>query len=174
MKLPSHILQAPPEYLDENMIAAFRQIGYGCLPLWTNHGCALFVHIDTRSIKECRYAVHNVRLELHEVDGSPLIRLDMKVYDRPGDPLHMDCFLHINRQDGGHIPAIEALTEQEWIIFHWYDEKLKYIRSSGVRWPLEQREDAKKIIKEAQATITRTGGGDFDRAKAKFMQNNPI
>lgn len=174
MKIPSHILKAPPTYLDENMIAAFQQLGYGCLPLWTSNGCALFVHVDSRTIKDCRYAVHKVNLELHEVDGCPLIRLDVKVFDRPGDPLHMDCFLNISREDNSHLPAIEALAEQEWLVFHWYDENLKYVRSSGVQWHQEQREAAKKIVNEAKTIITRTGGGNFDQAKEKFMNENPI
>ena len=173
MKLPSHILKAPPEYLDENMIQAFRQIGFGCLPLWTSHGCAIFVHVDSRTIKACRYAVHSVKLELHEVDGCPLIRLDVKVYDRPDEPLHMDCFLNI--QDEKHqLSAIEVLTEQEWFIFYWYDENLKYVRSSGIHWTAEQRETAKIIIEKAREIVARTGGGDFDTAKKKFMERNPL
>ena len=174
MKLPDHILQAPPSYLDVNMVIAFKKMGYGCLPTWTHTGCALFTHVDSRTIKGCRNAVHSIRLELHEVDGCPLIRLDVKVYDRPGDPLHMDCFLNINRADQDHEPAIEALTEQEWMVFHWYDESLKYVRSSGVPWGVEQREAAKVIIEQARAIVARTGGGDFDRAKAKFTAANPI
>lgn len=70
MKLPPHILKAPLTYLDDNMVTAFRRQGFGYLPLWTSQGCALFVHIDTRTIKACRYAVHDAKLELHEVDGS--------------------------------------------------------------------------------------------------------
>jgi len=172
MKLPPHILKAPLEYLDENMVQAFRQIGFGCLPIWTNHGCALFVHVDNRTIKNCRYAVHSVRLELHEVDGCPLIRMDVKVYDRPNDPLHMDCFLNIGNAD--HLSALEALAEQEWLVFHWYDENLKYVRSSGISWGPEQRRAARDILSEARAIAGRTGGGDFNRAKKKFMENNPL
>ncbi len=162
------------DYLDPNMVTAFRKMGYGCLPTWTNTGCALFTHVDSRTIRDCRNAVHSVKLELHEVDGCPLIWLDVKVYDRAVDPLHMDAFLNINRPDRDHEPALEALTEQEWLVFHWYDEKLKYIRSSGIHWPPEQREAARAIIDQAKAIITRTGGGDFDFAKMKFMAANPV
>jgi hypothetical protein len=173
MKLPSHILKAPPEYLDENMIQAFRQIGFGCLPLWTNHGCALFVHMDSRTIKDCRYAVHNVKLELHELDGCPLIRFDIKIYDRIDDPLHMDCFLNI--QDNDHaLSAILALAEQKMLVFHWYDESLKYVRSNAIPWHQENREMAKKIIDAARDIVVRTGGGDFNAAKAKFMAISPL
>lgn len=173
-KLPKHILKAAPTYLDENIIKAFKQIGFGAIPLWTAQGCALFVHIDTQTIKDCRYAVHNVKLELHEVDGCPIIRLNIKVYDRPGAPLHLDCFLNINRDDKDHLPAIEALTQQEWLVFHWYDDKLQYVRSSGIPWPEEQRNDASTIIQKAKSITAQTGGGDFDRAKAKFMAQNPL
>lgn len=173
-KLPSHILKASLSYLDENMITAFRQVGFGCLPVWTNHGCALFIRIDRRTINACRNAVHSVKLELHEVDGCPLIRLDVKVYDRLDDPLHMDCFLSIVREDKSHLPAINALAEQDWMVFHWYDENLQYVRSSGIRWRKEQRETAKEIIMKAQEIVERTGSKDFDRAKAKFTRENPL
>lgn len=174
MKIPEHILQAPPSYLDENMITGFRLMGFGCIPTWTNTGCALFTHVDAKTIRDCRNAVHSVKLELHEVDGCPLIRLNVKVYDRPGDPLHMDAFLNINRPDRDHEPAIEALAEQEWMVFHWYDENLKYVRSSGIHWEQLQRDTAKEIIEKAKAIIARTGGGDFDLAKARFISENPL
>lgn len=174
MKLPPNIIQAPPDYVDDNLREAFQQIGFGALPLWTNVGCAIFVHVDKKSIRDCRYAVHSVKMELLEIDGCPLIRLDIKVYDRPKDPLHMDCFLNIFHPNQGNLPAIEALTEQEYMVFHWYDENLKYVRSSGIHWPVQLREDAKKIIEEARAIVARTGGGDFDKAKAKFIANNPL
>lgn len=174
MKIPPNILHAPLTYLDENMIKAFKLSGFGCFPLWTNHGCALFVHIDKKSIKDCKNAVHSVRLELHEIDDCPLIRLAVKVYDRPGDPLHMDCFLNITRTDHDHIPMFEALTRQEWLIFHWYDEKLQYVRSSGIHWEPEQWEAVKEIAEKAAEVITRTGGGDFDKAKVKFMATHPV
>lgn len=171
-KLPPRILKAPPDYLDENMVTAFKALGFGCLPVWTNLGCALFVHVDSKTIKDCRYAVHSVNLKLHEVDGCPLIRLDLKVYDRPRDPLHMDCFLNILNEN--HLPAIEALTEQEVVPFHWYDERLQYIRSSGIPWRQENREAAARIFEQARQIVERTGGGDFDAAKAKFIAENPL
>lgn len=172
MKIPKRILVAPPEYLDENMVKAFKTIGYGCIPVWTNHGCALFVHIDSRTIKDCRYAVHSVNLELHVIDNAPLIRFDIKVYDRVDDPLHMDAFLNIQNED--HIPAIEALAEQQWMVFHWYDEDLKYVQSSSIRWQDENRKTAAEIIQKAKNVIVETGGGDFDRAKMEFMNKNPL
>jgi hypothetical protein len=86
----------------------------------------------------------------------------------------MDCFLNINRTDDDHLPVIEALTEQEYMVFHWYDEKLKYVRSSRIHWEEEQREATKKIITAARDIVSRTGGGDFDNAKIKFMANNPL
>lgn len=172
MRIPKRILQAPPEHLDENMIRAFKQVGFSCLPTWTNHGCALFVHVDKKTIRDCQSALHSVHLELHEIDACPLLRLDIKVYDRPHDPLHMDCFLNI--QDKHGVYAIEALREQNWMVFHWYDAKLKYIRSSEIHWPEEQRKEASKMVETARQIVSRTGGGDFDRAKKRFIAENPL
>ena len=173
-RIPKNILKAPPTYLDENMIAYFKLAGYSGVPVWTNMGCAFFVYMDARTIHRCRYAVHSVKLELHVVDGCPLIWLDVKVYDRKDDPLHFDGFLNITREDQDHLPAIEALTEQEIMAFHWYDEQLQYVRSTALRWHSEQRESAKEIIKLARAVVAETGGGDFDQAKAKYIRENPF
>lgn len=171
MRIPKEILAASPAYVDDNLRQAFEQVGFGCLPIWTSTGCTLFVQVDERTIRECRNAVHSVRLELHEVDGCPLLRLDVKVYDRPGDPLHMDCFLNV--QDTDHQEVVDALAEQEWMVFHWYVPGMKYARSSGIPWPPQQREEAGEIIKKARAIVD-SGGGDFDQAKAKWMTENQL
>ncbi len=171
-KIPPEILIAPPDYLPPEIIEAFNQIGYGVIPIWTNMGCSLFIHIDSKTIKACKNAVHSVRLELYEIEKFPLIRLDIKIYDRLDDPLHMDCFLNIT--DKHQIPEIEALTEQEYLVFHWYNEDLKYVRSSAIKWPRQQREEAKEIINKAKEIIAKYGPGDFNKAKAKFIKDNPI
>jgi len=172
MKVPPHILKAPPTHLDENMIGVFNQIGFGCLPIWTDRGCSILVHVDRRTIKESRYAVHSIVLELHEIGGCPLIRIDIKVYDNTQNPLHMDCFLNI--QDKRQNFSIEALCEQEWLVFHWYDEDLHYVRSSAVSWSLDNRNAAKKIIEQSHQIISLTSGGDFDAAKRRFIADNPL
>lgn len=166
------VLVAPPEYLDPETVKAFRLIGFGGLPKWTDKGCALFIHIDRETIEACRGAIHQVRVELHEVAGCPIIRIDVKVYDRQDDPLHFDCFLNI--QNDNDVPAIEALAKQDTMVFHWYDEHLRYQRSSAINWPKEQRRAAMEIIKAAREIVSRTGGGDFDKAKAIFMEANPL
>jgi len=171
MKVPSHILKAPPTHLDENMIKVFNQIGFGCIPIWTDKGCSVFVHVDKRTIKESRYAVHSIVMELNEIDGCPMIRIDIKIYDDPLNPLHMDCFLNILDKQQNY--SLEALCEQERLVFHWYDEDLCYVRSSAVSWSSDNRNAAKKIVEQAYQIINLTGG-DFDAAKRKFIAENPL
>ncbi len=172
MRIPSHLLQAPLSHLGDEATAAFRRMGFGCLPLWTSSGCALFVHLDLASIKACRSAINDVRLELAVIDNCPLIRLDIRIYDQPGEPLMMDCFLNIQDERCGL--AIEALVEQKWLVTHWYDEDLRYVRSSAIRWGQSQREGAKRIIANARKIVSETGSSDFDRAKAKYVVMNPL
>jgi hypothetical protein len=151
---------------------SFEMLGYGGRPLWTNTGCAFFCYMDKKTCRQVKGAVHNVKLEYHNIDGCPLIRFDVKVYDQIVDPLHFDAFLNISNPD--HIPGIEALTEQEWLVFHWYGPDFKYSGSTAIHWPEDQRQMAKLIIDQAKEIISRTGGGDFDRAKAAFMARNPL
>ncbi len=59
---------------------------------------------------------------------------------------------------------MEALREQKWIVFHWYDEKLKYVRSSAIHWSEEQRVETTRMVEAVRQIINRTGGGNFDSA----------
>lgn len=173
MEIPRHLLQGSMDDLMSGDLKLFFKLnGYGGQPVWTNTGCAFFCYMDKRTCNSVKGAVHDVKLELHEIDGCPIIRFDVKVYDRLVDPLHFDAFINIQNPD--HLPVIEALTEQDWLIFHWYGPDFKYVRSTGIRWPAEQKEVAKAIIKQARNIITRTGGGDFNQAKAKYMKENPL
>lgn len=175
MKIPRGILQAPmDELMSGDLLQFFKLHGYGGHPLWTNTGVAFFVYIDKRTIRECKGAIHDVKLELHEIDGCPLIRFDIKIYDRIGDPLHFDAFLNINRPDQNHTPLLEALMVQEWMIFHWYEPNFKYSNSTGIHWPETQRQAAKQIIEQAKEITVRTGGGNFDSAKTQYMALNPL
>ncbi|MCL6559212.1 MAG: hypothetical protein K6U74_10530 [Firmicutes bacterium] len=131
-QFPEKIAVLPPNELSKNIREALLQIGYGCLPVWTGDGCSLFVRIDRATAEACRNVPYAVRLELHEVDGCPLLRLGVTVYDRPSDPLRMDCFLNV--QNEHDLPVVKVLVEQERLIFHWYDEALRYVHSAAIRW----------------------------------------
>lgn len=169
---PEEIVINNIEDMPEQMKEIFRKIGYGYLPEWTDRGCTMFVRHNRSTIETTRGAVYYIRLELYEVAGCPLIRLLTTIFDRPDDPLVMECFLNI--QSEHQQPIIYALTEQETITFHWYDEEFKYVRSNIVKWSAKNREDAKEIIKMAQEIIERTGGGDFDTAKEIFVASTPL
>lgn len=171
-KIPSEILIVLPDYLPLQMVEAFQIIGYGAIPQWTNTGCSLFVYMDTETINACRRAEYLLKLELLDVDGFPLIRLDITIYDRPDDPLRMDCFFNITSEYD--MPMLEALSEQQWVVFHWYNEDLKYICSTAVRWPEKQRKEAKLILEKAREMISRKPSISFMEAKTKYMMANPL
>jgi hypothetical protein len=173
MKIPRELLEAPmDELLGDDLLGAFKKLGYTGIPIWTNTGCAFFCYMDKKTCRQVKSAVHNVKLEYHEIDGCPLLRFDIKIYDQPVQPLHFDVFPNV--QNEHHLLAIEALTVQEWLIFHWYGPDFKYTGSTGVHWREEQRVATAAMINQAKELVARTGGGNFDKAKAKFMAENPI
>lgn len=169
---PEEIIVDSIENMPEQMKEAFRKIGYGYIPEWTDRGCTMFVRSDRQTIEATRNVPYSIKIELYEVAQCPLIRVLTTVYDRPEDPLIMECFLNI--QDEHQQPIIHALTEQETVTFHWYDEQFRYVRSNIVKWSAKNREEVRQMIEMAQKIIDRTGGGDFDAAKKIFIASTPL
>lgn len=189
MKIPKEILQAPmDDLMSGDLRKTFKKIGYGGIPEWTNTGCTFFCWMDNKTCRDVKGKVHNVKMEYYEIDGYPLIRFDVVVYDNIDNPLEFDSFLNVGNEDHGYM--LGALMEQEWIVFHWYGENFKYRGSTGVRWKKENREWVKEIWEKGRECIRVGGVGGvnsensmnsekdfnrmFDRAKKKFMRENPI
>lgn len=156
--------------LPPNLRQAFELIGYGCLPTLSQAGCTLVVHVDRQTIDDCRGAPHDIRLELHEVGGCPVIRMAVRVLI--ADPLTMDCYLNI--QDAYMVEMIESLATQERLVTMWYDERLRPVRASAVTWHDTNRNTAREIIDRARQLVAETGGGDWEAARAAVMAANPI
>lgn len=153
---------APP--LPEYIRKAFT--GYGCIAVNTLYGCTLFIHIDSETIKACRGARINAKLQLADVDGFPLFHLEIKIYDRE-KPLIFDCFLDVNKDED--LKNIQSFASQESIIFYWYNEDVKYMRHSEIDWPEENRVRSAEIIEAMKNLLEKHGGGNFEVARKKFM-----
>lgn len=173
MKIPKEIIQTSMnELMSEDLKKVFKKIGYGGIPVWTDMGCTFFCYMDNKTCREVKGKIHNVKMEYHEIAGCPLIRFDIVVYDDIINPLHFDSFLNISNED--HECMLDALKEQERIIFHWYDKDFKYRGSTAVKWKEENRMITGEIIEKGRECVEKKGIKDFDKAKDKFMRKNPL
>lgn len=150
----------------------FKKIGYGGIPEWTNMRCAFFCYMDDKTCRDVEGKIHNIKMEYYDIDGCPLIRFDIVVYDRLDQPLHFDAFLNVINED--HECVLEALTEQDRIIFHWYGEDFKYKGSTSVKWKEENRIIASEIIEKGKECVRVNSVKDFNRVKEKFMRENTL
>jgi hypothetical protein len=159
-KLPPNLLRTPDVYVDEQVKKIFQQSGFGGIPLWTESGCTIFVHTRADIIETTLGADLAVQLEFEEVDGVPLIWLELEIVIADTDHHRVSIFLNI--LDDQAVSCLRALPYQRWIVIHWYDEKREYTGSSAVEWSPDNQEKVRKVTQQAQEAIERTGGGDFE------------
>jgi len=150
----------------------FKKIGYGGILTWTNMGCAFFCYIDTKTCRNIKGKLHNIKMEYYKIDGCPLIRFNIVIYDDLVNPLHFDSFLNVINEDHEYI--LEALKKQDRIIFHWYSEDFKYRGSTSVKWKEENRIITSEIIEKSKECVRVNGVKDFNKVKEKFMRENPL
>ena len=190
MKIPRELLQAPMnELMSGDLKKYFIKNGYNGIPEWTNTGCAFFCYMDNGTCRDVKGKVHNVKLEYYEINGFPLIRFDIVVYDRLDQPLHFDSFINIC--DESCVYMLGALMEQEWLIFHWYGEDFRYSGSTGIKWKEENRKWVKEIWEKGKKCVDGIGIDDgidsdginvdkkemdvrFNKVKEKFIRENPL
>lgn len=163
--------------LNHNEKQAFQKIGHGCLATYTsmdetNWQTDLQVHLPTSEIKsrEMKTAKVETSIALHETNGFPLIRMAVTIYSIPGDPAKMECFFNLVRQD--HVKLVSSLAQQQKINLHLFDDNLKYSHTKQVDWYLQQ-EVTDIMIKSAPMVNEKTDA-DFERARAKFMEENEL
>jgi len=159
-KLPPNLLRTPDAYLDGQVKKIFQQSGFGGVPLWTESGCTIFVHTQADIIETTKGADLSVELDFEEVDGIPLIWLELEIAVADNDRHHVSIFLNI--LDDQAVSCLQALPYQRWIVIHWYDENREYTGSSAVEWSPDNQEKVRRVTQQAREVIERTGGGDFE------------
>lgn len=171
-KLPQNLLRPPDAYVNEQMKKVFAQTGFGGIPLWTESGCTIFVHTLTSIIEASRGGSTTIELQFEEVDGVPLIWLDLQMVDQRGEQQSVNVFLNI--LDDQSVTCLQALPYQRWIVIHWYDEQREHAGSSAVEWNSESQKKVRMVTGQAREVIERTGGGDFEEAINRVKGHQPL
>lgn len=158
-------------------LQAFRKIGYGCLPTYAcvdrkHWQTDLLVRLPTSEIKsrEMKTAKIETSVGLIEINGFPLIMTAITIYSIPDDPAKMEVFFNVVNQD--HIKMLASLAQQEKLNLHLFGDNLKYSHSKQIDWYLQN--DVANIMIKAAPLAQGKKDADFERAKAKFMEENEL
>lgn len=162
--MKDNVIRLAPK-MDEKLLKVFT--GYGCVPVMTIYGCTFYIHLDQDTINECRKRTQQVLLGLADMDGFPLVTVRIKVYDRPSKPLQFDCLLNPYKESD--YKRIKAFTEQESVVFYWYNEDMKYVRSSEMLWSEENRSRAVEIVEVLENMMKKASADGFEDAKKKYF-----
>ncbi len=159
-------VQALSDQLESRMVWRLRI--EKCIPVCSPYGCTLYFCMSEDMLRECRNKTQMIRMELHIIDGFPIVKIEVKIF--ADSPVKMDCFLNVN--DSLDLESIESLTKQDSVIFHIYDKNIKYVRSTMLEWPEESRQRAEEIVEVIKNTLSKYGGGNFEKAKAKYLNGD--
>jgi hypothetical protein len=165
--MDSNVIRIAPA-LSETVRKAFT--GYGCVTMLTELGCTIYLHVALETAMKYRAGRHTVQLGLCDVEGFPLVHLMIRFGVGDEDGLQVDRLLNVFDQH--ELGQLKAFTWQEEINFHWYDEGLKFVRSSVVVWSEKNRSEAGNILAIAQKMMETADRNGFGAASEWFLGLN--
>lgn len=116
------------------------------------------------------------RQELYRHPSSPVIRLLLRLYDRPHDPtpssLAFESFINVD--DERQRNDYSELARQDQVDLHFYDETLQHRLTKVI--PNSLRTDVPLVLGTALRLQARIPNGrfDFDRAKADVIDRTSL
>ena len=162
-------IQKPTE-LPEEARSVFKQFGYGCLAVESDMGV---VHVcyaadtDIASFTD-QQVIHQWQLIM--MPTAPLIRLELTILDKPGNPYQFESFLNLADEEQAYILA--ELANQDQFYLSFYGDDLKYRYTKTIPYDDQQWQLLDELIIEAENhwSLIPPERRDFDQAKAAFMQ----
>ena len=99
------------------------------------------------------------RLEFYKTHYGPVVRLALSVYPQGGEPLSAGSLLNVSQVSGD--AALAGLGRQKTLYTHFYyvrdeGDDLTYAFSKEIPNALEQRAEAKKVLKMARDAYSET------------------
>ena len=159
--------ELPPE------IAEFLRDRPRAAMLWgTDQGSVLIIKIPRADIDKARgerTPIHT-RHELYGHSLAPVIRMVVRIYDRPGSRTHTALDTFVNVADEQQREHYEALTRQHAMLFLFHDERLTLRLTKIV--PYDNQGDIAQVLQMADAHLSQIPQQrfNFDLAKADVMR----
>jgi hypothetical protein len=108
--------------------------------------------------------------QLVKMPTAPLIRLELTILDRPGNPYRFESFLNVAEENQARILA--QLAGQDRLYLAFYDDDLSHRFTKIVDHDRQQWQYLDELVDEALEHWQQIPPDqrDFDRAKADFMR----
>lgn len=146
---------------------------FACVTHGSDQGTILIVkapYPDIRGIPE-PVPIH-LRYEFYEHPAAPVIRLVVRIYDRPNAPLALETFINVDDQQ--QRSDFAALADQPELYLLFYDEALRHRLTKRVgNLPAELVSQVLQEAAHLRDAIPRDRF-DFDRAKAAVMARTTL
>jgi hypothetical protein len=162
-----------PNALPKELADFLKDRPFACITQATDQGTVLVVKVPNREIQSARGRVPiHVAHELFNHPAAPVIRITVRIYDQPQNPLALETF--INVEDSQQRSDYAALSNQETLDMLFYDEVLRHRLTKRVN--NVAKEDITQVLEQADRLFESIPKErfDFDRAKAAVMERTRL
>lgn len=183
MERESHYQSAdhlqPPSGSDlpPDLVAFLDSQRLACLLIGTERGSGFVIKAPGEEIEGLRGPMPILfRQELYRHPSSPVIRLLLRLYDRPhtNPPSSLAFESFVNVDDDGQRSDYGALVHQDLVDLHFYDEALEHRLTKQI--PNRLRADIPLVLANALRLRARIADDrlDFDRAKVDVIARTSL
>jgi hypothetical protein len=161
---------APLAELPGEIRGVFERTGYGCLAAEANVGVVHACHAADGDIEGFADKPVQYRWQLIEMPTAPLIRLELVILDRPGNPYRFESFLNVAQEDQARV--LVQLANQDRLYLAFYGDDLNHRFTKILEHDEQQWQQLDELVEGAIAYWDQIPPErrDFDRAKAEFMR----
>ena len=159
-----------PNELPGAIREVLENFGYGCLAVEADIGVVHVCHAADSDIDGFANKPVISRWQLIEMPTAPLIRLELVLLDRPGNPFRFESFLNVAEEDQANVLA--QLANQERLYLAFYGDDLGYRFTKIISHDKQQWQQIDELTMEANEYWNKipTERRDFDQAKAEFLR----
>lgn len=165
--------EGEPNALPKELADFLKERPFACVTQATDQGTVLVVKAPNREIQSLRGRVPiHVSHELFNHPAAPVIRITVRIFDQPRNPLALETF--INVEDSQQRSDYAGLSNQATLDMLFYDEILRHRLTKRVS--NVSKEDINQVLEQADrlfAAIPKERF-DFDRAKQAVMENTRL
>ena len=170
---PEHLVPPSGADLPADLAAFLRSQRLGCLLIGTVRGSAFVIKAPGDEIDGLRGPLPILlRQELYRHRSAPVIRLLLRLYDRPPSALAFESFVNVD--DEGQRRDYGELARQDAIDLHFYDEALRHRLAKQI--PNNLRDAVPLTINTALRLRARIPDDrfNFDRAKEDVLARTSL